>query len=108
MADLPDFKRGDTFLLTLTFTDPSGNAEDLTLVTLRSQLRGTLHALVQEMSVNIADQTTSKGVATISADAVTTAFWSPGEYLLDVKRTDANGVQHTEDMTLTVIEAQTA
>lgn len=108
MADLPDFKQGDTFQLGLLFRDSTKEPENLTGRTIRSQLRGRGNSLTQELTVSVANQTTNPGEASLYAAASATANWKPGDYELDIKVTVGSQVARSETMLLTVIKSQTA
>lgn len=96
-------KRGDTFTIGGELTDASGEAEDLTGATIRSQIRsknGT--TLLAELDVGIDDA--EGGLFTLSAQPVVTALWGPGDYYCDIEFTfDDDTVSSTETFEIRVL-----
>jgi hypothetical protein len=96
-------KRGDTFSLTNTVTDPNnGNAVvDITGWTIRSQIRRGKN-LTQELTVTITDAV--NGVFTLVAPAVDTAGWKVDTHTCDIQVTRPSGVTSSETFNVVVCE----
>ena len=73
MQTLAPFKRGDVFQIGATAKDSAGVVINLTAVTIRSQVRTAAGALVAELLVSKANQTTD-GFVKVLADALLLAF----------------------------------
>lgn len=102
MQTLTPFKRGDAFQLGATAKDAAGVTIDLTLVTIRSQVRTAAAALVAELLVSKANQTTDKGEFALSC--VDTTAWPPGYLVIDIEQRVGAGITSSETMRLPVLE----
>lgn len=96
-------KRGDTFSLTTSVTDPNnGNAAaDITGWTIRSQVRRGKN-LTEELTVTITDAV--NGVFTLAATAALTALWKVGTHVCDIQVTRPSGVTSSETFNVVVCE----
>jgi hypothetical protein len=104
MKKLPNFKRGDTFLLNCLYKN-SGAPYDVTNASIRSEIVSvaTRERLVALNAVKL-DQVTHVGQYYLKADASETRNWGLGDYLMDIEITIDNFVRSTETFSLKVIE----
>jgi hypothetical protein len=96
-------KRGDTFSLSITVTDPNnGNAVvDITGWTIRSQIRRGKN-LTEELTVTITDAV--NGVFTMVATDAQTALWKVDTHTCDIQVTRPSGVTSSETFNVVVCE----
>jgi hypothetical protein len=87
------FKQADTFLLACTYRE-NGDPVDLTTFDIASQVRDSSGNLVDTLTVELADQTTSPGVFTLAA-ADTTA-WPIDLLPCDIQFTNDGVVRSTQ------------
>ena len=81
MISLPPLKRGDTFYIGCTSKDSTGEANDLSNIQIRSQIRSAAtKKLIMDLPIVKLDQTEYPGQFSISAD---TNGWPIGTCLLD-------------------------
>ena len=102
MQTLAPFKRGDVFQIGATAKDSAGVVINLTAVTIRSQVRTAAGALVAELLVSKANQTTDPGEFSLSY-ADTTA-WAPGYVLIDIEQRVGSGITTSETLRMPVLE----
>ena len=101
-VSIPPIKRGDSFVLACTYKQ-NGVAHDVTDYNIRSQVRDSTGALVEELTATKANQTTSPGVFVLSAAA-------PNEWPVDVLSCDIqfsdseDVVRSTQTFKIPVIE----
>lgn len=93
MADLRT-KRGDTFSYSVVHTDSNGDPQDLTGMTVRSQVRyeGELVDTLTYTATSAAD-----GEFTMSASAAATEEWPVGTLLCDIEYTYTDGSRLSTD-----------
>lgn len=105
MKQLPDFKRGDTFLLSCLYKN-AGVATDITNATIRSEIvkNDTSRERLVVLNAIKLDQTTNEGQYYLKADASETRSWGVGSYLMDIEITIDNFVRSTETFKFNVIE----
>lgn len=95
-ATLPDFKTGDTYILTCTYA-VDGNAVDLTSYTIRSQIRTRRNVLLSDLTITKdPDQVTNIGNFVVSATAAETANWVEGYHEVDIELAVGGVVKSTE------------
>lgn len=95
-------KRGDTFNLACTYKQ-NGVAYDLTNFTIRSQVRDSSGALIEELAVAKADQATNPGVFVLSA--ADPMDWPVDVLSCDIQFSDAEGVvRSTQTFQIPVVE----
>jgi hypothetical protein len=83
--ELPPFKIGDTFLISCIKKDSAGTPENLTGITIRSMVRSAAGEFIAELVPTVANQTSSPGVFTLTAEPIDTALW-PSEFChMDIK-----------------------
>lgn len=102
MQTLASFKRGDVFQIGGTAKDSAAAKIDITLVTIRSQVRTPDGALVAELLVNKSNQTTHKGEFALSC--TDTTGWPVGYVLIDIEQRVGGGITSSETMRLPVLE----
>lgn len=101
MTTLPSLKRGDTFSLSCTQANADNTPEDLTGITIRSQIRTIRGELVCDLTVTKLDQTISPGVFVLESND--TKSWPVGTCYLDVEYTTEGVVTSSETIELPVI-----
>ena len=85
MDQLSDFKRGDTFSITCTWKE-NGIPASTAGLTIRSQIRNPRSmALVSDLVVTHANQTTHPGVFTLTPSIADTADWPTGNMIGDIE-----------------------
>ena len=95
-------KRGDTFTLACTYKQ-NNMVYDVTNFTIRSQVRDSSGALVEELTVAKADQTEHPGVFVLSA--ADPMDWPVDVLSCDIQFSDAEGmVRSTQTFQIPVIE----
>jgi hypothetical protein len=95
-------KRGDTFTLACTYKQ-NGVAFDVTLFTIRSQVRDSSGALVEELTATKANQTTNPGVFVLSA--ADPMDWPVDVLSCDIQFSDSEGdVRSTQPFQIPVVE----
>lgn len=104
-AQLPQFKRGDSFVLACVYKQ-DGVATSVALFTLKAQLRDSSGVLVQELGVSKANQTTSPGVFTLTAGA--TGSWPIDLLRCDIQFTEGDTIRSTQTFEVEVIEGVTS
>lgn len=82
-------KRGDTFTLACTYKQ-NGAAYDVTNFTIRSQVRDSSGALVEELTATKANQTTNPGVFVLAA--ADPMDWPVDVLSCDIQFSDSEGV----------------
>lgn len=102
MQTLASFKRGDVFQIGGTAKDPAAAKIDITLVTVRSQVRTLDGTLVAELLVSKSDQTTNKGEFSLSC--LDTTAWPPGYVFIDIEQRVGSGITSSETLRLPVLE----
>lgn len=115
MQTLPLFKRGDTLQLGCLSKDVSGAPEDLTSITIRSQIRrvGTRLApepvFVAELQVSKSNQSTHKGEFSLTALPAITKLWEAGPddkpvlHVVDIEKEVGGVVVSSETFAVPVI-----
>lgn len=95
-------KRGDTFTLACTYKQ-NGVAYDITNFTIRSQVRDSSGALVEELTTAKADQTTNPGVFVLSA--ANPMDWPVDILSCDIQFSDSEDVvRSTQTFQIPVVE----
>lgn len=95
-------KRGDTFTLACTYKQ-NGVVYDVTNFTIRSQVRYSTGALVEELTVTKADQTTNPGVFVLAA--ADPMDWPVNILSCDIQFSDGDGVvRSTQTFKIPVVE----
>jgi hypothetical protein len=105
IPQLPPFKRGDTFILSCVYKQ-DGTPTSVELFTIRAQLRDSIGALVKELTVTKANQTTNAGVFTLSAGITTS--WPLDLLRADIQFTEAGTIRSTQTIEVEVIEGITS
>lgn len=100
-ATISPIKRGDSFLLACTYKQ-NGVATDVSPYTIRSQVRDSSNALVQELSVSKANQTTNPGVFVLSGGV--TSGWPIDLLRCDIQFTENGTVRSTQTFFIPVEE----
>lgn len=99
---LSPIKRGDTFTLACTYKQ-NGVVYDVTNFTIRSQVRYSTGALVAELTVTKADQTTNPGVFVLAA--ADPMDWPVKILSCDIQFSDGDGVvRSTQTFQIPVVE----
>lgn len=102
MAQLPQLKRGDTFSLGCVSYSADKIPEDLTDVSIRSQIRSAGSSkYIAELIVAKSDQVEYPGEFSVTWDD--TSSWPTGKLLLDIQFTSGPIVTSTETMELFVV-----
>lgn len=94
-------KRGDTFVLSCTLEN-EGNPVDITSFTITSQIRDTLDAVLQSLTVTVTDA--AAGAFDLSATAAQTETWGVQSYLCDIEFVDGGEVNSSETFTINVLK----
>lgn len=102
---IPPVKRGDTFTLACTYKQ-NGVVYDVTNLTIRSQVRNSYGALVEELTVTKADQGTNPGVFVLAAAGPMN--WPVDILSCDIQFSDTGGiVRSTQTFQIPVAEGIT-
>ena len=84
MPALPDFKRGDTFILGCTSYNAEDVPQSLDGIAVRSQVRkGISKSFIAELAVTLGDQIQNPGTFTLSS--YDTTKWPIGKASLDIE-----------------------
>lgn len=95
-------KVGDTFILACTYKQ-NGLPYDVTIFTIRSQVRDSEGMLVSELTVTKADQSTNPGVFVLAASGATA--WPIDVLSCDIQFSDSEGVvRSTQTFKIPVVE----
>ena len=95
-------KRGDTFTLACTYKQ-NGTAASVANLTIRSQVRDSSGALVEELTVTKANQTTNPGVFVLAA--ADPMDWPVDVLSCDIQFSDSDDVvRSTQTFQIPVIE----
>lgn len=97
-----ELKRGDTFLMSCTYSDNADLPIDITNVTIKSQVRDAQGVLLQELVVTKLDQVTNKGKFTLGT--VSGYSFPLGRHSWDIEYTSNGQVQSTETIFLNIIQ----
>lgn len=102
-------KRGDTWVVQFSWTQPDGAPVDLTGASARLQVRDKLNAVRIDVSTTEGSLVINDGGRVNMVIAASTMqTMQPGSYKFDLEVTYANGhVQSTETLTLKVVEDMT-
>lgn len=104
---LPDFKRGDSFLLGCIKKDADGVPEDLTNITIRSHVRDINDELAAEAIVTKADQTSFPGEFVVAVAPATTGEWEPGPRFMDIEFSVGEEVASSQTLRFKVVKDMT-
>ena len=104
-TDVLEFKRGDSFDLTVERVDPNtGNLVNLTGYTIEAQARTADGGLVQTFAVTISNQTLTPGRVKIYATMSDTALWPLRPVFLDIQET--SGTYRRSSKTVRIVVAE--
>lgn len=94
-------KRGDTFRIVATYTDPNGVVPDITTLGIRTQIRDAKGTLISEPVITKLDQTdqATRGKYTLRADTDT---WPLQTLVWDIEYTINGDVTSTNTFTIVV------
>lgn len=93
-------KRGDTFLVVCTYTDPTNTPIDITSIDIKSQIRNTRGDIVSELQV-IKEAQTGATIGKFTLRSATDT-WPIGEHQWDIQYTDSGNIQSTDTLTVIV------
>ena len=99
----PGIKQYDTIVLTCRYSDTLNEPRSLTGITIKSQIRSKMGALIDTLSVDIVDS--GAGVFTLKPGISPLPI---GSHIVDILLTDATGAAHSDTFTLNIIPAVTA
>lgn len=95
-------KRGDTFLVVCTYSDPTGTPVDITTIDIKSQVRNLRGDIIAELNVaKEAQSGQTLGKFVLRADTDT---WPIGDLSWDIQYTSSGTVQSTDTLTITVVQ----
>ena len=94
-------KRGDSFLMACVYKE-DGVPYDVTNFTIRSQVRNSSDALVQELTVNKADQSTDPGAFVLAAGVIDD--WPIDLLRCDIEFSEGATVRSTQTFMIPVVE----
>lgn len=99
-------KKGDSFSRACRLLDDTDTPIDLTDYTIESQVRDSRDNLIATLTATKYNQTTNPGVFMLSAEDGTDS-WPSANLGMDIVYTVDGIIQHTEDITVSVIRSKT-
>lgn len=94
-------KRGDSFLMACVYKE-GGVATNVTNYTIRSQVRNSSDALVQQLAVTKADQSTDPGAFVLAAGVIDS--WPIDLLRCDIEFSEGGTVRSTQTFMIPVLE----
>ena len=103
---LPEFKRGDTFLLSCVHK-VDGTPTSVTGYEISAQIRRSPGSLVAALETTLADQTALPGVFYLAPVSADTSTWPTENLQVDIRILNGGIVRHTETLLIPVVRSVT-